>query len=136
MNDEIEVAITWWSNLIVHHYYELLEDDYRHMLDRYGVGKPTPEQLDVFAQSLRESLQEYARKKAYNIIISFGYHPDPILEKALKAANIHQWLVPHKSDMSIREGRVIAAAGYCTPWTVIYDAPSFLRSERVHNDDS
>ena len=143
MNEELTVAVAWWSNEIrtlskqdiganeLTMFYTLLQPS---KAAREGI---TEEQLTVFRDTLYEAAA-VAFLKSWRPdnphwglrVLDVDYYPQEPLRTALEAAGIHQSFLPKKTLMWVDPGLVRVRRGYGAPIEEIYNAEK-IRQEQV-----
>lgn len=137
MKEEIEVAVSWWVNVITRDRQKHDVGDLASNLEIRGFTpknmKPlTEEQIQIFSDHLRQSLVEHLSdcwyeneptRGGYVRAVMVDYGPAKILHDAATAAGMDfiSFRFPMKTVMWIDPGKVSVAEGYGSEPKVIYE---------------
>ena len=122
--EAIEAAVTWWVQNIQQPKFDAGADSPEmHMAQIIAttLAQPvTKEQLYTFSIELTDSMLK--KKHYYNGFIGVDYHPDLVLSEAAKKAGISENNFPWKTNMRIKDDKVVVWHGYGAEEQIIYEA--------------
>jgi hypothetical protein len=116
--EAIEAAVNWWVNSLKHPQKDNGDDSSNGNLTALFAllnaadNRPTPEQLERFANALRTLLENSAPDYADTWLLGVDYHPEGYLADAAKIAGISSLAFSWKTRMWLGTKGVTVRAGY------------------------